>query len=202
MKKLAFILLPLALTSVTPAHAVADCLFWQYCAAPVSDGAVKQKTTRWYTGLVWELGGQHGMKPDIVFGVRSLSVKNIDSVSGGDANLRFRIKDSSLSLDSARLAYVSGKPSALANAGLGYSFTHSSPIVTGAVQGGYLRLSSDYLFNQNKFQFFGELNTLKKPEKAGSGQLSCANPDFVLGDADDTVPSSAIVNGKTCWGVT
>jgi hypothetical protein len=125
-------------------------------------------------------------------------------VSGGDANLRLKIKDS-VSLDSVRLAYVGGKPSLLANAGLGYSFTHSTPIATAALEGSYVRLSTDYLLAQNTFQFFGEINTLKKPDTVGNGQLSCPSP-YNLSDANTLIsnfplinlPPSAIVNGKTC----
>jgi hypothetical protein len=174
------------------------------CKAPIDGGPSKQTTTRWYAGLIWELGGNQGLTPDIVLGVRTLTVRDVDSVSGGDANLRLKIKDS-VSLDSVRLAYVGGKPSVLANAGLGYSFTHSTPIATAAIQGSYLRLSTDYLFAQNKFQFFGEINTLKKPDTVGNGQLSCSSPYQLLEAAAvpfGTVPSSAIVNGKTCYNST
>lgn len=177
------------------------------CATPIGGGAGKQTTTRWYTGLVWELGGQQGMTPDVVFGVRSLTVKNIDAVTGVDANLRLKIKNSSFGFDSARIAYVGGKPSLLANAGIGYSFTHATPIATAALQASYLRLSTDYLWVPQKFQLFGELNTLKKPEKVGGGQLACADSEFyALTDVAVveqpgylTVPASAIVDGKTCF---
>ena len=202
-----------AVTTILPiaeAATPSDCVGWgksefiTVCEAPVGGGSGKQTTTRWYAGLVWELGGNQGLTPDIVLGVRTLTVKDIDSVSGGDANLRFKIKDS-VSLDSVRLAYVGGKPSLLANAGLGYSFTHSTPIATAALEGSYVRLSTDYLLAQNTFQFFGEINTLKKPDTVGNGQLSCPSP-YNLSDANTLIsnfplinlPPSAIVNGKTC----
>jgi len=178
------------------------CAPMTLCEAPIGGTANQEKTTRWYTGLIWQLGANQGLKPDIVFGVRTLTVKNIDSVTGNDANIRVKIKDSSLSIDSARLAYVSGKPSALGNIGLGYSFTHNTPIATAAVQANHLRLSTDYLFSQNKFQYFGEVNTLKKPEKLRNGQLSCSNSIYTLRPISDfaplNVPSSVVVDGNTC----
>jgi hypothetical protein len=70
-----------------------------------------------------------------------------------------------------------------------------------------VRLSTDYLLAQNTFQFFGEINTLKKPDTVGNGQLSCPS-SYNLSDANTlisdfprliTVPPSAIVNGKTCF---
>lgn len=208
----AFVLsgLTIAISGMAYAQTVGDCNTLigpnpPACVLPTGDGSGKQTTSRWYTGLVWELGGQQGMTPDIVFGFRSLTVKNINEVSGGDANLRFKIKDSSLSLDSARLAYVGGKPSVLGNVGVGYSFTHSSPLATAAVQGSYFRLSTDYLFAQNKFQFFGEINTLKKPEEVSPGQLTCPSGYFLTDVSDvnawygfgNTIVPPA-VNGKTC----
>ncbi|MGV0960253.1 MAG: hypothetical protein ACOYB1_10495 [Limnohabitans sp.] len=176
------------------------------CLLPSGDVSGKQTTSRWYTGLVWELGGQQRMTPDIVFGFRSLTVKNINEVSGGDASLRVKIKDASLSFDSVRLAYAGGKPSVIGNVGVGYSFTHSSPLATVAVQGNYLRLSTDYLFTQNKFQFFGEINTLKKPEEVSPGQLTCpsgysltnvSDVNLLYGGVNTTIVPPA-VNGKTC----
>jgi hypothetical protein len=67
-----------------------------------------------------------------------------------------------------------------------------------------VRLSTDYLLAQNTFQFFGEINTLKKPDTVGNGQLSCPS-SYNLSDANTlmsflgiTVPPSTIVNGWTC----
>lgn len=173
-----------------------------YCEAPIGSGAAKQTTTRWYTGLVWDLGGIQGMKPDVVVGIRSLTVNDIDSVHGSDMNLRFKLTGSAFSLDSARVAYVGGTTQLLANAGLGYSFTNASPFVTAAVQPGYFRLGTDYLFAARRFKFFGEINTLEKPEKVGTGELSCANAPKILtdvGSVGGTVPDNAIVNGQTCY---
>ena len=202
--------LTITLSGIVAAQVVGDCNTLigsnpPACVMPMGDGSGKQTTSRWYTGLVWEIGGQQGMTPDIVFGYRSLTVKNTDQVNGGDANLRFKFKDSSLSLDSARLAYVGGKPTVLGNVGVGYSFTQSSPLATAAVQGGYLRLSTDYLFTQNKFQFFGEVNTLRKPEEVSPGQLTCpsgysltnvTDVNLMYGGGNTIVPPA--VNGKTC----
>jgi hypothetical protein len=202
--------LTITLSGFASAQTVGDCntLIGAYppaCLLPSGDVSGKQTTSRWYTGLVWELGGRQSTTPDIVLGFRSLNVKNINEVSGGDANLRFKIKDSSLSLDSARLAYVGGKPSMLGNAGVGYSFTHSSPLATLAVQGNYWRFSTDYLLAQNKFHFFGEINTLKKPEEVSPGQLTCpsgyaltdvSDVNLMYGGGNTIVPPA--INGKTC----
>lgn len=200
-------LIPLCLVAFASPNAGAalpECSAF-ICVSPLgTGGAAKETTNRFYTGLVWELGGSQGMRPDVVLGISSLTVENINSVSGSDANLRFKLKDSDFSVDSARLAYVGGKPSALANVGLGYSFTHASALATAGVQASYLRLSTDYLVTPKKFQFFGEINTLKKPEELGNGELSCPAgalmdvSQFSANNGGMTVPSSASVNGKTC----
>lgn len=207
MKRLLFLVASIVFSGVTSAQGLPCLEFDNVCATPSLGGSSKEVSTRIYTGLSWELGGNQGMTPDFVLGVRSITVKNTDSVTGGDFSFKFKLKNSSVSLDSTRLAYVGGKRNSLVNVGLGYSNTHSTPISTLAVQGNYLRISTDYQFYHKKFQFFGEINTLEKPTQVKSNQLNCSN-GYVLTDANAEsvfygtyVPSDgSIVDGKTCLG--
>jgi hypothetical protein len=168
---------------------------------PISSGS-SEKATRWYTGLIWEFGGSKpSMTPDLVLGVRRTTTKNIDSVSGTDASIRIGLGQQ-LGFDSVRLSYVDGKPSLLGQVGAGYSFKQNSLLLTGALQGAYVRLSTDYLLNEGEFQFFGELNTLQKPKKAGLGELSCpavpTNEQGVLREPRDNTDPAVVLNGFYC----
>lgn len=95
-------------------------------------------------------------------------------MTGADANIRIGFNQT-LSLHSARLSYLGGKPSALAQLGGGFSFKESSLLATAALQGNHLRLSTDYLLDKGKFQYFAEVNTLNKPKEASvtSGTGAC-----------------------------
>jgi hypothetical protein len=167
------------------------------CVAPNLSGSGEAvKTTRWYTGLVWQLGGSSGLKPDWVLGVRHTTTKNTDRVRGADAHIRIGI-DQSLSIDSLRLSALGGKPSALGQIGVGYSFQHASPLATVGLQASHLRLSSDYLYRPGQFQHFLELNTLDKPRKTGTGALSCANGELTEASAVNAT-GGQVGNGFTC----
>jgi hypothetical protein len=158
----------------TAALAAGPCIPNQSCPLALSvSSSAKVSENRFYTGLVWQLGGNTtSNKPDFVFGLRRSTTKNIDKVTGAD--LSFKVSyDQKLTFDSVRLSYLGGKPSALAQIGAGYSFKNNSALATGAIQAAHLRLSSDYVFSQSKFQYFAEINTLKKPKKSGAGGSSC-----------------------------
>ncbi len=168
------------------------------CQSPIQSGSAEVKATHWYTGLIWELGGiRSSNKPDLVFGIRQTTTKNIDTVRGADASIRVSL-DKDISLDSVRLSYLGGKPAALAQLGAGYSFKQNSLLATGAVQGNYFRLSTDYLFNANKFQYFGEINSLKKPKNAGGGASNCP-AGYESANADEQEASnSQRIGNVTC----
>lgn len=169
----------------------------------------KRTTTGWYAGLVWQLGGQQGMTPNLVLGVRELSVDKTQLVSGGDVHLRVSFRNSQLSLDSVRFAYANGRTNLIGNLGVGYSFRHASPLVTAAAQVDYGRLSADYLMRTADFQFFGELTTIKNPAKvnsitnkiygcpSGYQHLTPQEMKDNKGIVEIPVPG-VIINGKTC----
>lgn len=174
------------------------------CVSPTgSTGAGEVRDNKYYGGLVWELDGTRGFKPDLIVGYRSLLVKSDNSVNGGDFSLRFRFDDG-INFDSTRLVYVGGRRDLMGNAGIGYSNSYKSPLFNLAVQGAYTRLGADYLWaSRNELKFYFEANSLAKPEAAGDGGLSCSSgtltdltaPSFVLfGD-----PNTLSLNGKTCY---
>ena len=161
-----------------------DCVF-----APIVLGSSNVSETRFYTGLIWEIGGTSASKmPDFAFGVRRTTTENIDRVTGAEANIRIGFANG-IVLDSGRMSYVGGKTSALALLGGGYSFKQNSAIATGAVQSEYLRVSTDYLISTSKFQYFVEANTLKNPEKTSVGGGSCP-----VGYSNYTIPASDITD--------
>ena len=210
MKKSLFFSIAIFSTMSGLCHAQGDYFCGQFdsgCIAPTSIGSSNVKSTRWYTGLVWELGGvKSSATPDLVVGVRRSTTKNIDSVTGADASLRIELSRP-LGLDSIRLSYLQGKPALLGQVGAGYSFQYNSLLFTGAFQSAHFRLSTDYLLDSAQFQFFGEVNTMKKPGKAGVGELSCELPyqrvavtesgnEFELNGVP--VSRNAVKGGYTC----
>ena len=170
------------------------------CAAPTGGtGSSDVKDNKYYGGLVWELNGSHGFKPDLIVGYRSLLVKSDDTVNGGDFSLRFRF-DGGITFDSTRLVYVGGRRDLMGNAGIGYSNTYKSPLFNVAVQGAYARLGADYLWvGRNELKFYFEVNSLAKPEAASDGGLRCASG--ILIDVAQLLfqPSPSFTSGgKTC----
>ena len=183
------------------------------CTLPIVTGVTnteggKRTTTGWYAGLVWELGGQQGMTPSLVLGVRELSVDKTQLVGGGDAHLRLSFKNSQLSLDSLRFAYANGRTNLIGNLGVGYSFRHASPLVMVAAQVDYGRLSADYLMRTADFQFFGELTTIKNPAKVNSitnkiygcpSGFQHLTPQEMKDRGVTEIPvPGVIIDGKTC----
>lgn len=168
------------------------------CALPTgSTGAGEFRDNKYYGGLVWELDGSRGLKPDLIIGYRSLLVKSDDTVNGGDFSLRFRFDDG-ITFDSTRLVYVGGRRDVMGNAGIGYSNTYKSPLFNLAVQGEYARLGVDYLWvGRNELKFYFELNSLAKPDVASDGALSCASGTLVSATGNTTNPSK-ILDGQTC----
>jgi hypothetical protein len=141
------------------------------CTPPSSGGQGKRADYNVYMGLVWSFDGNTSKRPDLVVGYRSTDVKYNDRVSGGDLNLRFSLAGTA-SLEGVRLSYVSGNRDVLGNIGLGYSFKHSSPLLTGAIQAAHVRGGSDFVLNTNKFLPYVELNSLKPIKRVRSGS-SC-----------------------------
>jgi len=173
------------------------------CVAP-SGGVGSRTDTRVYTGLVWELGGNQGLVPQVVFGVSSLRVKSNNRLNGGDLSVRIRF-DKGFSFDSVRLAYVDGNRSARGNLGLGYSFSFRSLMATAAIQLPYLRAGTDFLFNDKQFKPYVELNTLSKPKRVSSacsrGSLLAwpAETDGYAWNSGTYNESDLFLNGNTCY---
>jgi len=182
-----------------------------YCYAPVGSsagGLIQHTDNSIYSGLVWELFGDSGYIPDFLIGVRSLQIK--DNVNGADVNFRIKYKDK-ISPDSLRLSYVGGSRDIMGNVGGGYSFTYKSWLATAAIETPHTRLSTDYLFSDNKIRFYAELNTINKPSKAvrpsvdgtcSSGVLTMVNNGILDSNYNlntFNVDPNQVVNGKTCF---
>ena len=171
-------------------------------------GSASRTDTRIYTGFVWELGGKQDLTPMFEIGVRSLTIRDNDHVEGADANLRIRY-DQSIAIDSGRIAYVRGMRDFMHNLGGGYSKTDSGWFATAAIQSAYTRLGTDYLFDNRKFKFYAELNTLDTPAKVvrPTTEMTCptgvltqvgAGSAFTIGIDTYTVDPASVRNGYTC----
>jgi hypothetical protein len=167
-----------------------------HCTAPLTAG--NHTENRAYAGLVWTLGGQTGLLPSAVVGARSLAVKDNDSVSGGDVSVRLNVFGG-FGVDSLRVVYVGGSLDVQGNIGLGYSFVGAGLLVTAGVQGPYSRLGADYVVGSGAIVPYAEINSRKKPERAGNGgSLSCPVNYHLVNASGVGASASQTVNGQTC----
>ena len=152
-------------------------------------GSQTNTENRAFFGLVWALQKNMSLTPDLNFGFRSLRVKSNDNVNGGEVSVRFKLKDG-FSFDSTRLSFVGGERDLLANLGIGFSATNSSFLLTGAIQGPYVRFGSDYDLLLKKLSPYIEAVTLDKPNKVrrnrGSTSFECNDPNYTT------------LNGQNC----
>ena len=131
-----------------------------------------------YAGLVWTLNHHASYLPNLSFGFRSVKVNSNNDVDGGDLNARISFNNG-LTFDSFRLVYVGGSRDIQGNLGGGYSFNKSSLLATGAVEGPYIKVGSDFMINDKSFDPYVELNSLAKPKKVENGTLSCPTNLFL-----------------------
>ena len=159
-----------------------------------------------YAGLVWTLNQQLSYLPDLSIGFRSLKVNSNDDVYGGDFNGRVSFK-SGLAVDSFRLLYVGGNRDIQGNLGGGYSFNQKSLLASGAVEGSYIKVGSDFMVRDMSFLPYVEFNSIGKPKKIVVNEnLSC--PSGVLTSVSDFqadgwfdppyVESQYVRSGYTC----
>lgn len=150
-------------------------------ATVIASGA-SEKQTNAYAGLAWTLGAKKSpMVPEVVVGVRSLTVNSSNRVNKGvDLSARFAFNNG-LTLDSTRLSYVGGKRDMLGAVGIGYSYANKSFLTTLAAQGSYARLGLDYELANGNFLPYFDLLTVKQPKKVNPG-LVCSNPNYPVPD--------------------
>lgn len=148
---------------------------------PATLGSQEKDTTdnNIYAGLVWNLEDKFSSLPKFTIGFRSLRVESNNTVDGGDISARFDFANG-INFDSWRFSYVGGKRDALANIGLGYSMSKKSILSTFGIQAPYLRLGTDLLFNDKKFNPYIEALTADSPDKGGGGgaEYECNNPNY------------------------
>lgn len=146
------------------------------CVAPSGSGvgASKRRDNQLYAGLSWSFDKKPSKMPDFVVGLRSVTVSSSDKVQGADFSLRLRYAGD-ISADSIRLSYVGGKRDMLANIGVGYSMSEKSPLLTGAIQGSYLRVGTDFAVGVNKFSPYMDAISLKAPKAVATSQSSCSS---------------------------
>lgn len=119
-----------------------------------------------YVGLVWEIKGfETNLAPSIVVGVRRTEGNKSGDVKGIDLNIRFSTNNG-VEIESTRFMLLTGKPKELAQLGAGYSHVHKSMIAIGSYQLSHLRFTTDYLISSKQFEFYTEVNALKKPKSA------------------------------------
>jgi len=131
---------------------------------PATLGSQKDTDNSIYAGLVWNLEDKFSSLPKFTIGFRSLRVESNNTVDGGDVSARFDFANG-IVLDSWRFSYVGGKRDSLANIGLGYSMNKKSILSTFGIQVPYLRLGTDFLFNDKKFNPYIEALTADSPDK-------------------------------------
>jgi hypothetical protein len=141
---------------------------------PVS--AEHRTDNRAYIGITIPFGDGKSHIPQIVVGAQSLKVDTSDTVVGGEVSARLNAFGGSkddIFVDSLRVGIVGGNRDVQGIVGGGYSFTDNEPLLSGAIQGPYVRGTADYVLNKG-LGFSIEANTLKKPREvdkkaAGSG---------------------------------
>lgn len=142
-------------------NATACVYLW---ASPGAAG--KEVQTKAYAGLAWTLGAKNSsIRPDLVVGVRTLTVKSSDQVTNGaDLSGRFTFAGG-FSLDSARLSYVGGIRDLLGVVGVGYSSTNKAVLTTLAAQGSHARVGFDYEWANRQAIPYLEVLSLNRPKK-------------------------------------
>jgi hypothetical protein len=158
---------------VQSASAGLNCLSCTVPSSSISPGS--RTDNKIYAGLVWTLKHQSPLLPDLSFGFRSLKVNANNDVNGGDLNGRVSF-NGGLSFDSFRLVYVGGNRDIQGNLGGGYSFNQKSLLASGAIEGPYIKVGSDFMINDKSFVPYVELNSLSKPKKVANGNESLACP--------------------------
>ena len=125
-----------------------------------------------YAGLVWELGQNATIMPDVTVGARSLHVNSGNSVEGADLSLRVKLKDG-FGFHSSRLVYVGGERDIMGNIGVGYSFVDKDVLATVAIQAPYARAGVDFQIQNKALKPYVEVNTL---DNVKSKLNTCAPP--------------------------
>lgn len=196
--------LALALPSIS-AYAGNTC---DGCTTPIltgqttSAGGGKREALRVYAGVNWVFGTQ----PELVLGVRSTRTDSHHKVQGAKFEASFPISMNSIAFDKLRLRALGGHRTAMAEAGVGYSFLAKSYLLSGAVQGNYVIMGTDYAFTAVKsWQPFLGLNTLYRPDAptgmtSSGGSLACSGQNEQLVLVSDlgglTTPNQ--LNNYTC----
>lgn len=185
-------------TQVSHASAY-PCVLSYTCVAPSGGtGEAHHTENRAYIGFEWPLTDKASLAPQLVLGLRSLTVKNSNTVSGGDLSVRIDAFHHWV-FDNVKLAYVGGNTDLQENIGGGYSFVDARPLATVALQGPYSRIGLDYVFGAGVFKPYIGVNSLKKPEQlSGNSQLTCQS-GYTLSNATTFGATAAeTTNGMTC----
>jgi len=189
--------------AVQSSYATPPCYDPNVCVSPIGGMTAGQGhyvENRAYVGFEWAFDKKNSIAPEVVFGLRSLTVKSDNAVSGGDFSLRFNAAHG-WNLDSAKLVYIGGNRDVQGNIGGGYSFVDAHPIVTAAIQVPYALLGDDYVFGLREFRPFAQINTLQKvkPVQAGSNvPLSCPSGYSLANASSNGANASQTKNGQTC----
>lgn len=183
------------------AHAGYSCS--SSCLAPTVTGQVNEgdrDATQAFAGVNWAFG----RGPELVLGVRQTRTNDRHRVVGAKVEATFPFTQSSISYDKLRMRLIAGHRNAMTELGGGYSFLGKDFLLSGAVQGNYVVLGTDFTLDSFKWQPFVGINTLGRLEAPGvssDGTLSCPANYYLVpagSGAGAGATSGQIVNGQTC----
>ena len=131
---------------------------------PGTNGSSHENVNRGYAGLKWTFG--EGAVPSAVIGFRHANVESSGHVDGGDISMSFNFL-SGLQLGKLRAKYFNGQENVQGELGGGFDFTKGM-FAGASIQGPYVNLGADYLFNAG-FEPYISLNSLRKYHKPQPG---------------------------------
>ena len=114
-----------------------------------------------YFGVVWRFGSGASSRPELVAGIRSVTVESSRELRGVDLNLRV---DLTGRLTRVALSGLRGQDRNVANLGFGYEFQNSEVFVSSALQRDHIRAGVDFGLTRNEWDPYLELNSQTIPE--------------------------------------
>ncbi len=150
-------------------------------------GEDKESEDQFYAGLNWQFGSKS--HAEFVIGFRSVDVKSGGDVKGAAVDLTFPIGDG-FKVGELRLKAVNGEEDWQGELGLGWSFAQEGFLFTGGVQGNYINLGADFVFNGGGFQPYLGINSIgeyDRPDYLTELVGSCPSPYVYDPDSESCV---------------
>ena len=112
-------------------------------------------------GLQWNFGVN---TPELVLGVRSTNIRPSGTVTGVKFDVAIPLSATDWQKPTVRVLGVGGRRNALAEAGLGYSFTSSSIVIGAGVQAPFVNGGFNFAPGSSVMPYFG-VNSFNRPKK-------------------------------------